>query len=264
MNIIEDQSLQDINIFDDKINFYNARVYRRNIGFFNIKEGNLISFARENLKVSDEDISRSIINSIFGYLLYQRENFVLHASAIKLKNNSFLFMGKSGSGKSSLAAELELNYDANFLCEDVALILRNNNSYSIKKAPPFVKLSDKMANHLKIDDKNKLMLSSDRLNRCLYKMNTHDSFNELNACFFLEWGNDFSIQRLDENKILPAFLLNTFSAYPYNSCKKSTKDFHLFIQDFIKDVPIFNIIRNKDGLSTNTRYIYSFLSNLIN
>ena len=70
-----------------------------------------------------------------GYCLYQRECFVLHGSAVEINNSSYLFIGPSGSGKSTLSANLSINHNANFICEDVAYIQRFKNKYSIVDAP---------------------------------------------------------------------------------------------------------------------------------
>ena len=51
------------------------------------------------------------INVVLGYCLYQREFFVMHASAIEINKNSFIFFGASGSGKSSLSADLYKNFN---------------------------------------------------------------------------------------------------------------------------------------------------------
>ena len=45
-----------------------------------------------------------LLNIPLGYCLYQKSKFVLHGSAFKKDDNSVLFLGESGSGKSSLAA----------------------------------------------------------------------------------------------------------------------------------------------------------------
>lgn len=249
--------------YNDEINKYDAYIFRKDIGFFHIQAGKKISFNRQNNKVSDETLTRSMINAVFGYLLYQRGYFVLHASALKFDLSSFAFLGRSGSGKSSLIADLSINHGADFICEDVACLSDNIEDIAIKNAPPLIKLSDEMSHKLNLNQNNKINLIADRLNRSFYKVEENTNINKLNACFFLEWGDSFSIEKLHDSKILPAFLLNTFSCYPFNSCAESSRDFHSYIQVFIKKIPIFKIIRNKDDKFKNSIEVKNFLSNLM-
>ena len=250
-------------LYEDKINIDNAYIYRKNVGFFHIKAGKKILFSRENSQVNDKSLSRSMINTIFGYLLYQRGYLVLHASALKLGANSFAFLGRSGSGKSSLVADLCINHNAKFICEDVACIYSNEKKLAIKNAPPLIKLSDEISNILNLNHDSKLSLVGDRLNRSLYKANNDIGHNVLNSCFFLEWGNSFSIKKLEDDITLPVFLMSTYSSYPFNSCPTSSVAFHKNIQQFIKKIKIFKITRNKKHKFMNSVEIIEYLQDLI-
>lgn len=75
------------------------------IARFLLNDGREIVVAPE----SDEgaaDIPIFILGTVFGILLHQREQIVLHASAVRVNGKAVLFCGSSGAGKSTLAAAL--------------------------------------------------------------------------------------------------------------------------------------------------------------
>ena len=153
------------------------------------RNGNIISFIRYSNDVSDATVSRSIINVIFGYCLYQRNNFVIHASSVRYKDDACLFVGPSGIGKSSFSASFNLLKEISFICEDVAFIKKIDESYQVVTGPPLIKLTDEMMETTKLKYNKKYKLKTDRLNRSLYEItNCKSSSTKIKCCYFLEWG----------------------------------------------------------------------------
>jgi hypothetical protein len=76
-----------------------------NVARFLLNDGQQIVFAPES-DASAEDVPIFILGTVFGILLHQREQIVLHASAVEVNGRAVIFCGSSGAGKSTLAAAL--------------------------------------------------------------------------------------------------------------------------------------------------------------
>jgi hypothetical protein len=75
------------------------------IARFLLKDGSEIVVAPES-DAAVAEIPIFILGTVFGILLHQREQIVLHASAVRVNGKAVLFCGASGAGKSTLAAAL--------------------------------------------------------------------------------------------------------------------------------------------------------------
>ena len=72
---------------------------------FLLSAGREIAFEPE-ADADVDDIPIFILGTVFGILLHQREQIVLHASAVRVNGKAVLFCGASGAGKSTMAAAL--------------------------------------------------------------------------------------------------------------------------------------------------------------
>ncbi len=75
------------------------------IARFLLNDGHEI-VAEPETPAREADVPVFILGTAFGILLHQREQIVLHASAVRVNGKAVLFCGPSGAGKSTLAAAL--------------------------------------------------------------------------------------------------------------------------------------------------------------
>lgn len=92
-----------------------------------------------------------LLGSVFGALLHQRGILALHGSAVSTNDGAMLIIGRSSSGKSSLAASLtKRSYP--FFSDDISALHRNENGYLIHHGIPYMKLWRDVINKLEMDE----------------------------------------------------------------------------------------------------------------
>ncbi len=68
-----------------------------------VEQGRRIAIVRDPA-AEDDDVRVFLLASVFGALLHQRQDLVLHGSAVDWNGEAVVFIGLSGVGKSTLAA----------------------------------------------------------------------------------------------------------------------------------------------------------------
>lgn len=170
---------------------------------------------------------------------------VLHGSAIEVNGRAFLFIGVSNSGKSFFVSNL-LN-ESKLITEDICVIDILDNNFYVRPSIPVIKIDNPdIINSKNIKSKHKLF---DKRNREAILLN-NDKFTskavKIEACFVLNFSEKFAINKIDFNKSFASVLLSSFQSNPILSSKKYDSDVHHKIGDFLNNVPLYNIERNKN------------------
>lgn len=216
----------------------------------------LLNNSKNNLRL----IQSRFINHILPYALYQSREIVLHASGFIDNKKAVLFIGKSGSGKSSLTASFKSN---KFISEDAILIKKNKEKYFAYPSSPYLKLDPIIAESLKLDYLKKFQLNNDRLDRSIYKLsNFCQTPSPIKACYILNWGKEFKISKLSIKEVIGELLTSSFTAHPINSCKITAKDFNNFIFNFYNDVKFFKLTRSKSNLFNDNDKIIQHIQSI--
>ena len=167
----------------DISNFF---IFKKKTVLIKISNGKKIEIKYLKDKVSNDYLSKIILNAPLGFCIYQKRKCVLHASAIFNGKKAYLFMGLSRSGKSSIAAHF--SKDFRFITEDVSIIDFENHKAYIRNGLPLIKLSNQIAR--KYDFKDGYPINDDQDERSYYVLNNinpkRESF-EIDKCFLLDW-----------------------------------------------------------------------------
>ena len=88
------------------INKNELRLHVKGIADFMVSEGKKILWRNTNKNFSENEIRAYLLGSTIGAILIQRNNLVLHASALTKANKTIICLGDGGVGKSTLAYSL--------------------------------------------------------------------------------------------------------------------------------------------------------------
>ena len=211
--------------------------------------------------IDEEVLSNMVLNIPLGYCLYQKSKFVLHGSGFKKENNTVLFLGESGSGKSSLVASLMDSGEV--LSEDLCYIDFDKNGNSlVNPFLTFIKLEKE--SNLGFEDNfvNIIDIPHDKRKRAYYYFQQVNPRlkSKIKCIYLLKWGNQFKIYKPDIKELFSFLNLCAFTCYPLNSCANSSKLLFENITKLSKNTNFFVLERNKDELFANNSALLGHIS----
>jgi hypothetical protein len=116
-----------------------AYLYWAVVGKFLVKSGKEIII--DPLPNVEEDVIRlPLLGAVLGMLLHQRGLLILHGSSVAVNGNAIIFLGRSGQGKSTMAATL-YGRGHKLITDDVAAIdISSENNPILLPGFPRIKL----------------------------------------------------------------------------------------------------------------------------
>jgi len=196
-----------------------------------------------------------LLGAVMGVLLTQRGMLILHASAVAIDGRAVLFAGKSGSGKSTMAAAMQ-GRKHRLITDDICALVRDDNGiFWAQPSYPQQKISASSASILGIDAKNLRRVPDGRLK---YEMTAEVDFqqNPLPVGAFYEIVTDPT----DYFSVAPLHGAEKFVAVSKNA---SWVDFAgvfgvqslLFQQcaEIAKSIPVNRIFRQENGIPLQTQ-----------
>lgn len=229
-----------------KIDLKKIFIYIKNCAYITIFEkGSKINVYFVNRKERNNLFIMKLLNNIIPYSLYQSYNMIFHGACIRTnKKNSILILGLPESGKSSFASSLR---SFKIMSEDSTLISYENRKFKTFSSHPFLKLSKNIANTLNYN--NPFPLEDFNRKRKIYKANNfYQGYSYLKRIYYLEWGKEFCIEKMDIESSLRVLAISNFSAFPIGNCKESQEIQFKFISNMIRNYNIYKITRDKNNL----------------
>ncbi len=205
---LDQKTAKDFDVYADN---YSVEVYRKNVGKFLLTKGKKIIYEKHSL-AKEPNFSSFLFSTVIGYLFYQKQNLVIHASALNFNGSSFFFSGRSGSGKSHLASNFM--DQSTFLTEDTCCFQLSKNFFSIAPSLPFIKLKNHNAN---IKALKRYDTQLDRRNRKIYILNNnHKIENVFKGGIFLKIGQKEYAKEIKKIDAFKCMFANSTLHHPLN------------------------------------------------
>jgi hypothetical protein len=183
-----------------------------NVARFLLNNGDQIVFAPES-EASAEEVPIFIVGTVFGILLHQREQVVLHASAVEVDGKAIMFCGSSGAGKSTLAAAL-VQRGYRLVTDDVCAITFSDAAHPIVHPDGRqLKLWAEAIEQLKLEG-----IRGERVRGCLEKfyVEPHCAASEalpLGAVYVLNEAGPSNTPGIEQPNVVDAALFLRWHAY---------------------------------------------------
>ena len=248
---------ETLNCFGDLNNYY---YLKENLLIAKIQKGKKI-FVQLAKDIDEEVVSNMLLNIPLGYCMYQKSKFVMHGSAFKKDDNSVLFLGESGSGKSSLVASLIDSGEV--LSEDLCLIDFNEQGDSfISPSLPFIKLEKEINLDSKDNFFRTVKIPFDKRKRSYHYFEDIKprSRSKIKNIYLLKWGKEFRLYKPDIKELFSFLNLCIFSCYPLNCCTKSSKKLFENMTELSKNTNFFVLERNKEDFFANNSALLQHIS----
>ena len=217
-------SLSEYNDNETKIAKHYGYYFRRDVGLFEMFNGQVVKLTTVNLKASTSlDVIRILLNYPMASIFFQRGYYVLHGSAVLFEGKVFMFVGRTKAGKTTLAAYL-LKHNATLITEDTAIIRFRDNKAYILPSYPLIKISQDANKYMEFSNNIGLDFPLDKNNRKGFYVHSDKFFTKplpVDFCLFPEWidsGSSFYEPSLEFS--IGKLLEGSLSLYPFDMCRE--------------------------------------------
>jgi hypothetical protein len=221
------------------------------VGFFHVLDGREIH-VEASATADPARVRAWLLGKAWGALCYQRDLFILHASAVRIDNGAVLFFGQAGRGKSTLAAQLGTR-GCSLVSDDLCrLDLSVAGSPIVYPSPPRVKLWSDALGELGWTDRE---LVPDHLRHGKFHLPvTGQGLAQpipVRAAYLLAWG-EFGVRELKGMAGFRHFLAAATYRMPMlESMGRAGRHSH-YCMEFLRRTPLAELARPRDFRSSAT------------
>ncbi|MDF1572511.1 MAG: hypothetical protein P1P82_12945 [Bacteroidales bacterium] len=197
------------------------------VGSFRVQNGNSI-IIEPSKSATEEEVRLFLLGSAIGALLQQLDLFTFHGSTVIKDDIAYVIGGKSGTGKSSLAATL-LNKGFQLLADDISIIKNIKGIPMVYPGIPHLKLWADVMEALKLDIESYPKVRPQILKYrkpVLHKFS--NSPHKLGSIVILNTKNtlDFEIEEIKGSKKFELLKENTYRYRFLEGLEKTNEHFH--------------------------------------
>lgn len=262
--------LIDINFYKtltSSIDKSNTKFESNHITVFD-KSDNLYKIYKDKIEIyyagilDVEIISSFLISLPIGYFYFLNNYHVIHGSCISFMEQAVSFIGKSGAGKSSLAALL---CDSNFkiYSEDLTILNKNMEVFQISN---MIKLSSEIHDILDIKF-NKQSNYQDLRGRSIFQTDTYNSSLRplLKKCYILKWTSKTktNIYKIEPIEVFKNLITFSYGTLDEKNISKSFEDKMNFINKIVTSTD-FYILEQPKNLNNSIENANQIKEHIIN
>lgn len=224
------------------------------VGTFHIKDGSVI----ECMKIQEADIyqfEQWLLNMAVSICMIQRDEIILHGSAIEYDDRLLIISGESGSGKSTLTDRFLDDDNFKFVSDDSILLKYKDGFVCGNGAYPLRRLCDDVVKSRQSDTKNLIRIPD--VDRVKYGLLMKDKYRheQIRAqwLFIIEVSdsqNEVAVNEVTGSDKLSYIFKCLYKAEAYKS-NGMTPEVMMQCLKLAENLNIYKVIRPKQGMTSD-------------
>ncbi len=187
-----------------------------------------------------------ILHQALPSALFQRRYFVLHGSAFLFNGEAVVITGPSGYGKSETLDVLSKRFK--IITDDIVGISVKGSSVKVLPGIPITAISHG----------NKELFLNDKRSRyfkAYRNINISTSSRPLSKIIILDWGDNYSFNKIDLKTAFSKIMGNTFRTLPSNKCKESEKVYLMNYINVLKKTKQYIFSRKRGDINDSINFL---------